>query len=299
MSPGSDKQEDMMQLDRRQVQRAFDRAASSYDQAAVLQQRVSQQLTGRLDYIRHQHDVVLDLGCGTGQLSVDLLKRFPQSQIMAVDISPAMIRQAQLRFREQVSSWRCWLGRTRRPLGICAMAEHLPVKSSHCDSVISNLTLQWCGDLTQVFGELRRVLKPGGLLMFTTFGPDTLKELRSSWAEVDNNPRVNQFLDMHDVGDALLACGFENPVMDMEQITLTYSSVMDIMRDLQAIGATNAHPGRMRGLTGKRQLAAMIDSYEQFRRPQGLPASYEVVFGHAWLPQTADQTISVEFMNKV
>jgi len=298
MKFGAEKSNDMMKLDRRQVQRAFDRAASSYDQAAVLQQRVARQLIERLDYIHHQHDVVLDLGCGTGQISVDLLKRFPQSRIMAVDISAAMIKQAQQRFRTQVSSWRCWLGRTTRPYGICAVAEQLPVKSSYCDSVISNLALQWCGDLTQVFGELRRVLKPGGLLMFTTFGPDTLKELRSSWAQVDHNPRVNQFLDMHDVGDALLACGFENPVMDMEQITLTYASVMDIMRDLQAIGATNAHPERTRGLTGKRQLSAMIDSYEQFRQPQGLPASYEVVFGHAWLPESADQTVSVDFLKR-
>lgn len=286
-----------MQLDRKQVQRAFDRAAGSYDQAAVLQQRVSQQLIERLDYIRHEHGTVLDLGCGTGQLSAGLMQRFPQVQIRVVDISPAMLVQAQQRFRKQVPAWRSWLGQAQRPLGICAQAEQLPLHSSSCDSVMSNLTLQWCTDLKQVFGEIRRVLRPGGLLMFSTFGPDTLKELRASWADVDNNPRVNEFLDMHDVGDALLASGFENPVMDMDQITLTYATVMDLMRDLQAIGATNAHPQRMRGLTGKDQLAAMIDRYEQFRQPQGLPASYEVVFGHAWLPQDADHTVSVDFVN--
>jgi len=284
-----------MQVDSKQVQRAFDRAASSYDQAAVLQQRVAQQLVERLNYIRHDHGTVLDLGCGTGQLSAGLMQRFPQAQIRAVDISMAMLVQAQQRFRKQLPAWRSWFGRSQRPLGICARAEHLPIRSSSVDSVLSNLTLQWCTDLAQVFGEMRRVLRPGGLLMFSTFGPDTLKELRASWAGVDNNPRVNVFLDMHDVGDALLASGFENPVMDMEQTTLTYATVMDLMRDLQAIGATNAHPDRMRGLTGKHQLTAMTDSYEKYRRPQGLPASYEVVFGHAWLPQDADQTVSVDF----
>lgn len=287
---------DAMQLDRKQIQRAFNRAAGSYDQAAVLQQRISKQLIERLDYIRHAHDVVLDLGCGTGQLSVDLLKRYPQTRISAVDISPAMIDQAQQRFRKQLPTWRCWLGQNKRPQGICAVAEQLPLRSSSYDSVVSNLTLQWCADLLQVFSEIRRVLRPGGLLMFSTFGPDTLKELRASWAGVDNSPRVSVFPDMHDVGDALLASGFENPVMDMEQITLTYSSVMDLMRDLQAIGATNAHPQRMRGLTGKQQMAAMIEGYEQFRQPQGLPASYEVVFGHAWLPADADQTVTVDFL---
>ncbi len=287
---------DTMQVDRKQVQRAFDRAATSYDQVAVLQKRVAQQLLERLDYIRHEHDAVLDLGCGTGQLSAGLHNKFPLAQISAVDISTAMLRQAQQRYRKQAPVWRRWFGRSRQPLTICAQAELLPLRSSSYDSVLSNLTLQWCPGLMQVFGELRRVLKPGGLLMFSTFGPDTLKELRNSWAGVDSNPRVNEFLDMHDVGDALLACGFENPVMDMEQVTLTYTSVMDLMRDLQGLGATNAHPQRMRGLTGKQQLAAMIDAYEAYRQPDGLPASYEVVFGHAWLPEDADQTVTVDFI---
>jgi malonyl-CoA O-methyltransferase len=136
----------------------------------------------------------------------------------------------------------------------------------------------------QVFRECRRVLKPGGLLTFTTFGPDTLVELRRAWAAADGHTHVNRFIDMHDLGDALVRSGFAEPVMDVERFTLTYAEVRDLMRDLKAIGAHNANAGRPRGLTGRGALARMTEAYEEYRRDGRLPATHEVVYGQAWRP---------------
>ncbi len=149
--------------------------------------------------------------------------------------------------------------------------------------LFSNLTVQWCSDLEQTFSEFHRVLKPGGVLFYTTLGPDTLRELRASWAEVDDRVHVNTFLDMHDVGDAMLRARLAEPVMDMEHITLTYRDSMSLMRDLKELGAHNVNPGRSGGLTGPRKLKAVMQAYERFRQTDGLlPATYEVVYGHAW-----------------
>jgi malonyl-CoA O-methyltransferase len=151
--------------------------------------------------------------------------------------------------------------------------------------LFSNLTLQWCGDLQQTFAEFRRVLKPGGLLLFTTLGPDTLKELRESWRQVDGAVHVNEFIDMHDIGDALVQTKFGDPVMDMEYLTLTYTDSLDLMRDLKVLGAHNVNPGRSSGLTGKGRIKAVQAAYEQFRNDGVLPATYEVIYGHAWRPE--------------
>ena len=164
-----------------------------------------------------------------------------------------------------------------------AEVENLPLADASVELVISSLTLQWCQNLPKVFTEFRRVLAPGGLLLFSSFGPDTLKELRQSWAVVDDEPHVNEFLDMHDVGDALLQSGFADPVMDMEMLTLTYKDVQSVMRDLKQVGAHNVLQGRSQSITGKNKLKAMIKSYEQFRCNDTIPVSHEVVYGHAWV----------------
>jgi malonyl-CoA O-methyltransferase len=143
--------------------------------------------------------------------------------------------------------------------------------------------LQWC-DPDAVFAEFRRVLAPNGLLSFTTFGPDTLRELRSAWSGVDSHSHVNQFVDMHDLGDALVRGGFAAPVLDVERYTLTYPDLRRVAADLKATGGRNATRGRPKGLTGRRQLAAVQTAYESFRQDGRLPATYEVVFGHAWMP---------------
>ncbi len=262
------------------MRQSFERAARHYDAAAVLQQEIGKRLLERLDYIKLQPLRVLDLGTGTGQSLAGLRQRYPAAYIYALDIATAMLLEARKKQN--------WLQRWRRPIQfITADAEVLPLADASVDLLYSNLTLQWCGDLEQTFTEFRRVMKPGGLLLFTTFGPDTLKELRHCWSQVDGYTHVNQFVDMHDIGDALMRSHFAEPVMDMEMLTMTYSDVISIMQDLKTIGAHNVTSGRARNLTGKGRLQQLIASYEQFRTDAVLPVSYEVVYGHAWVTEGA------------
>jgi malonyl-CoA O-methyltransferase len=267
--------------DKRKMRQSFERAAQYYDAAAVLQREICKRLLARLDYIKLQPSRVLDVGAGTGLGLAGLRERYPKAQIYALDIATAMLVEA----RKKQS----WLQRWRRPVQfITGDADALPLADASIDLLFSNLTLQWCADLEQTFTEFRRVMKPGGLLMFTTFGPDTLKELRHCWAEVDGKTHVNHFIDMHEIGDALVSSRFAEPVMDMEMITMTYADAISIMQDLKAIGAHNVTSGRARNLTGKGKLHKLVASYEQFRNDDVLPVSYEVVNGHAWI---ADETM--------
>ena len=257
--------------DKSMARRSFEAAAASYDQAAVLQREVGGRLLERLDFMRIEPSRILDLGTGTGQCLAGLFARFRSAEVIALDIARSMLLQARKRGR--------WL---RRPRCVCGDAERLPFADSRFDLVFSNLTLQWCTDLEATFRELQRVLRPGGLLLFTTLGPDTLRELRDSWRSVDQYPHVNVFLDMHDVGDELLKARFSDPVMDVERLLLTYPDVWKLMRELKQLGAHNVAAGRARGLTGKAHMQRLVEAYEQFRTEGLLPASYEVVHGHAW-----------------
>jgi malonyl-CoA O-methyltransferase len=264
-------------IDKRQLRRAFEKAAQAYDSAAVLQHEVGRRMLERLSLIKKKPQVILDLGAGTGHATKALLKRHRHSTVIAVDIAPAMLKKA---------SQRC--GVFRRPALICADIEALPIHDASADLIYSNLTLQWCNDINKTFQEFRRVTKAGGLLMFTTFGPDTLKELRASWASVDNNFHVHAFLDMHDLGDTLVRAGYADPVLDMEMLTMTYRDVTLLMQDLKLIGAQNKSWGRPRGLTSKTNFKRFLKAYEAYRTPDGLyPASYEVVYGHAWVAESA------------
>ncbi len=268
-------------IDKRQVQRSFERAAATYDSAAVLQNEICQRMLGRLDYIKCRPATLLDAGSGTGNALAGLTQRYPQARIVALDIAPAML----LRVRSRVPWWKNLLTRRPQPAVVCADIERLPVANAAVGMVWSNLALQWVNDTQLAFAEMRRVLAPGGLLMFSTFGPDTLKELRIAYQGTDRHTHVNRFIDMHDIGDMLVHSGFADPVMDMETITLTYSDVRELMRDLKAIGAHNVTRGRPAALTGRARLEAMARNYETFRREGRLPATFEVVYGHAWKPQ--------------
>jgi malonyl-CoA O-methyltransferase len=264
-------------LDKVKVRNSFERAADSYDAAAVLQREVASRLLERLDYIRLQPNSVLDLGCGTGAVTADLLKRYPKAQIIALDLALNMLKKTQ-------QHGKGWL--RKKPQCLCADAERLPLKDNTIELLVSNLMLQWSNDLPAIFAGFQKVIAPNGLLMFTTFGPDTLKEMRESWATIDNIPHTSQFIDMHDIGDALLQAGFADPVMDMEKITMTYDSVRDLMRDIKNIGASNATQGRAKGLMGKQRLAAFETAYESFKHTDGsYPVTWEVLYGHAWAPQ--------------
>lgn len=260
-------------IDKEQARLAFGRAATRYDAMAVLQREIGDRMAERLDLVKLVPERVLDAGCGTGAETAHLMTRYPKAQLVALDFAEPMLAHARKRGG--------WL---RKPRCVCGDLEALPLADASVDLVWSNLALQWVNDLGGSFTEALRVLRPGGLLMFSTFGPDTLKELRAAWAQVDGASHVSPFMDMHDVGDQLVKARFADPVMDAEQLTLTYGTARQLMAELKGIGAHNATAGRPRGLTGKNRLKSLLAAYETFRVNDVLPATYEVVYGHAWAP---------------
>jgi malonyl-CoA O-methyltransferase len=267
-------------IDKQQMRRAFNRAAANYDTAAVLQREVCNRMLERLAYIKLQPVRIVDAGSGTGWGTRQLAQHYPAAQMIALDIAIAMLRTAHGRF----NWWQKLFGGTGQ-MQVCGDIEALPFAANSVDMVWSNLALQWCNDLPATFAGLHRLLKVDGLLMFSTFGPDTLKELRASFHGVDRYNHLNRFADMHDIGDMLSHSGFAEPVMDMEYITLTYADVRAVLHDLKAIGAHNATVGRGQGLMGKQAWAKLLGNYEQLRNDGRLPATFEVVYGHAWKPQ--------------
>lgn len=259
-------------LDRPGIRDAFDRASANYESAAVLQAQVNDELIDRLGFFKLEPEVVLDLGCGPGRGSIALRELYPQASIVALDFAPGMLREARRRMQ----------GAQIRYESVCADAMRLPFADRSADLIFSNLMLQWCEPLRIAFTEVRRVLKPGGLFMFSTFGPDTLKELREAWAAADDGQHVNHFVDMHNVGDAVMQAGLGEPVLDLERTQLTYTDVFSLMRDLKAIGAHNVAADRARGLTPRTKLQRMEQAYEKMRNNGRLPATYEVIYGTAW-----------------
>ena len=264
-----------MTLDKALIARSFSQAASTYDAAALLQQEVAERVFERLSIMRITPETILDVGCGTGFCSRRLRQEFTRAKVTGVDIAPGMIEQAN---KKQ--------GLFKKVKYLVADADELPFEANQFDVVFSNLTFQWMPDLNHTFKELNRVLKPGGLLIFSSLGPDTLMELRQSWRQVDQAVHVNEFLDMHIVGDMVFNAKFDNTVMDRDVITLTYQTMLGLMRDLKAIGAHNIDSSRPRGMLGKEKFNRLKDEYEKFRWTGGeLPATYEVVYGHAWKKQ--------------
>lgn len=261
------------------VAKSFGQAAMQYDDVAVLQCQTANELLDRLSLVTLQPKCVLDLGSGTGRNLALLAKRYPKARLLALDIAPAMLQQARYNYRQSEGLKR-WLP-SNKPSYLAGDAEKLPLADNSVDLVFANLTLQWCDPRTS-FAEIQRVLRPDGLLMFTSLGPDTLHELRQSWATVDNYPHVNMFYDMHDIGEAMIAVGLAEPVLDTERYILIYDNAMALMKDLKILGARNVNAGRRRGLTGKQTIQAVSDAYEKFRVNSLLPATYEVVYGHAW-----------------
>lgn len=263
-----------MHLDRLRIRRAFSKAASAYEQTALLQAQVGDLLLERLQVLKPEPLRILDVGAGTGRLTGLLRKRYPKAQVIALDLALGMLRQA----KTNAGWWRPFVR-------VAGDAQALPLADGCIDVLVCNLCLQWCGDLKAALYEFRRVLKPGGWLLFSSFGPDTLKELRGAWRAADQHAHVHVFLDMHDVGDAVLAQGFVDPMFDVERYVLTYADARSVMTELKAIGAGNALAERARGLTGKSAYQRMLAAYESERTNGRLPASYEVIFGQAQAPQ--------------
>ena len=268
-----------MKLDKQKVRQAFNRAAQSYDHHAVLQRFVADTLLEGLDVINIAPRRVLDLGAGTGYGAAALAARYPGAKIVLADVSVAMLQTARRQRTNGRGRWRY----------LCTDAERLALNAGSIDFIFANLSLQWCEDLCAVFTECRRVLKPDGLLLFSTLGPDTLQELRNAWVRVDETPHVNEFLDMHDVGDALIRAGFGSPVLECDPVVVRYDDVYALMRDLRGIGAVNSIATRARGLASRERLRQLATHYEEYRRQDKLPATYEIVYAHAWCPQSSER----------
>ena len=262
-------------FDPRHVRRGFSRAAAGYDAAAALQGEVRMRLLQSLDYLDDRAPaVVLDLGSGTGHAAALMKKRWPKAQVVALDLALPMLRQS----RQHASWW--------RPFSrVCADARALPLADGSVDVVFANLCLPWVEDLPAAFAGLRRVLRPGGLLLCSSYGPETLLELREAFAQADATEPVIPFAAIAQFGDALVAAGFRDPVLDRDLFTLTYADLPTLMRELRATGMVNPLAGRPPGLGGRARLAAATAAYEPLRDANGkLPSSWDVIYAQAWAP---------------
>ena len=271
-------------FDARHIRRAFSRAAPGYAAAATLQREVEGRLLESLDYLDDREPrVVLDLGCGPAHAAAAMRRRWPRARVVAIDLAMPMLRQAKPRTGWGVLEW----SRLQSPLSrINADARALPLADDSVDVLFCNLCLQWVDDLAAVFAGFRRALKPDGLLLCSSFGPDTLHELREAFATADSAPHVSPFASIAQFGDALMQAGFRDPVLDRDVFVQHHHDLPALMRELRALGATNALATRRHTLTGKARFAAAADAYARLHGEAGrLPATWEVVYAQAWGPQ--------------
>ncbi|MFY1054773.1 malonyl-ACP O-methyltransferase BioC [Ectopseudomonas khazarica] len=250
--------------DKRQVAASFSRAAASYDAVAELQRHVGTQLVARLPVSLQPHRW-LDLGSGTGYFTRALGERYGQGTGLAVDIAEGMLRHA-------------------RPQGgaahfIAGDAEALPLQTASVDLLFSSLALQWCADFPRVLSEAQRVLRPGGVLAFSSLCVGTLQELRDSWQAVDGFVHVNRFRRFEDYQQCCAASGMQVLSLQRQAQTLHFPDLRSLTTSLKDLGAHNLNPGRPGGLTGRARIRALVEAYERWRQPAGLPATYQVVYG--------------------
>jgi malonyl-CoA O-methyltransferase len=263
-----------------QVAAQFSKAADTYDKVAFVQQEIGRRLLSRLEYMRLKPQAILDIGAGTGTLTQALQNRYPESTVVGLDMALGMAQALQKK--------------TKLP-SICADMHRLPFASNTFDLIVSNCTLQWSTDPKQFFSACQYALKPNGVLLLTTFGPDTLKELRTAFQQASNTPHVHDFMDMHELGDCCLKLGFLDPVLDREDLTVFYQKLNTLLKDLKKLGATNQHPNRKRGLMGKQTWQKMFDNYSALcESPDKFPVTYEVLYCHALKKSTHPNQSDIE-----
>ena len=258
-------------FDQAQIRARFNRASATYDQFAAVQQEVGRRLDERFDWLKLAPRRILDLGAGTGQLTVAMRHRFPSAEVVSLDLAEGLLarvpKQGLLRRRRSV---------------VCADMHHLPFAAGSFDIVVSNFSVQWSPNLPPLFAEVARVLAAGGVFSFTTLGPDTLRECRWAWQAVDQASHVNRFTDVHEVGDALVSACLADPVIDQERLTVHYSSADTLLAELRAVGVGNTLAARCGGLTGRRAWAAFKAALAAQATAEGVPLTYEVVYGLGW-----------------
>ena len=258
-------------FDLERVRSRFNRAADAYDRHAAVQQEVGRRLDERFGWLKLDPERILDLGAGTGQMVRAMRSRYPKASVVGLDLAENMLRHLP---RE-----RWW---SRRRLAVAADMHALPFAGGSMDVVVSNFALQWSDRPEALFAEVARVLAASGVFSFTTLGPDSLQEIRRAWSEVDVAPHVHQFLDMHDLGDALVGAMLADPVMDRETVTVTYPTVDALLADLRGVGVGNAQRGRATGMTGARTWRRFREALAGQAVDGQIPLTYEIVYGLAW-----------------
>ena len=261
----------------REVSRVFDAAVDTYADAAVVARVAREELLDRLDVVTLAPEVIVDVGCGDGAALGPLRDRYPAATVLALDLAPAMVDCAQARAPDATA--------------LLGDAHALDLPANAVDLIFCNQMLPWCYDSEKVLAEFRRIIRPGGLLHFSSLGPDTLVELRRAFGRVDRGIHVHYFYDMHDIGDAVGRAGFAEPIMDVDTLQLTYADVTTLMRDLKRAGSANVARGRSRGMLGRGQLARLAQAYEPMRQNGRLPLTYEIVYGQAWAAALRPQKI--------
>jgi malonyl-CoA O-methyltransferase len=262
----------MTALEEKAVPDIFGQLAEHYDQYAVLQREIGLRLLERLDFRRYEPGVILDLGCATGIASRSLVGQFPEARVLALDCSPAMLARANPGGEGGLS-------------GLCADMHTLPLAPDSVDLVFSNLAISWGRDVQAIFTGLRRVMKPGAILVFTCFGPDTLFELKRACKKAGGHSTIPDFPDMHDVGDELVRAGFREPVMDVDRLTLEYPDLAALLIEMEATGIT-AIGGENWCETLDTSRAGQLS--EIYARPQGndrFPAVFEIIYGTTFAPE--------------
>lgn len=265
--------DDRSVVDQRLVRRAFERLAPGYEAASGPDREIGRRLLEHLEPVQIEPSLILDIGAGTGSCTRRLQKTYRKAQIVAVDVAPEMLKAA----RRKAPRFRS------RQRFVCTDAQQLGIISARADLVYSNLTLPWCADLDRTFAEIFRVLKPGGLMALSTLGPDTLRELRESWRQIDDLEHIHMFIDMHDIGDALVRAGFVDVVLDTEVITVQYAKIDGLFADLKRLGTGNLAPGRRRTLTGRSKVAKLRELCRDSANGP-ISATLEVTYAHAWTP---------------
>ncbi|WP_454780226.1 malonyl-ACP O-methyltransferase BioC [Legionella sp. WA2022007384] len=269
-----------------EISKAFNHHAAEYERAAKVQQEIGVRLLERLQYLNMKPQRILDLGCGPGFFSYELSQMYPKAQVVGLDLAQLMLIQAQKK-----QGWR-----RKWPL-VAADMVHMPFVTGAFDLIFANQVIHWGGPLQRVFRELNRVMNANGCLMFTTLGPDTFKELKHAWSGVNQHAHVNEFADMHDVGDCLMSEHFLEPVVDMELLAVHYETLPQLLQALKAQGVININPQRNQGLTGKMAWRQFEQNYSTLQTDKGkYPLTYEVVYGHAWKGEQRKTELGVETM---
>jgi malonyl-CoA O-methyltransferase len=271
--------DDNARLNRRDVQRRFDRAAAAFDEADFVHAVTRQGILTRLEPVRLDASRILDLGAATGAAAIPLRHQYGRAHVVSFDLSQRMLQRC--------ASKRRWWSRTAEVQGDAAC---LPFLDNCFDLVFANLLLPWIDTPATVLEEVARVLRPGGVFAFATLGPDSLLQLGRAWARIDSGPHVNRFLDMHDIGDALVRAGLSAPVLDVDHLAVRYDDPQKLFRDLTASGARNALQHRRRALTGKGKFAGMVKALATADDASAIEIDLELVYGHCWGAASAGES---------